>query len=151
MTSSFTPPGILCLRRCNSSRRSAKHKGKVTAFVPLYAMSGGTLIALAADEIVMCEHSVLGPIDPQLGELPAVSLIKVVEDKPVSKIDDPALILADVGPQGYRAGHASCERASDPSHVRAAAKRRPNNSHPVLERMTIRYGRRRRARPVDQH
>lgn len=69
----------------------------MTAFVPLYAMSGGTLIALSADEIVMCEHSVLGPIDPQLGELPAVSLIKVVEDKPVSKIDDPALILADVG------------------------------------------------------
>jgi ClpP class serine protease len=30
-------------------------------------MSGGTLIALAADEIVMCKHSVLGPIDPQLG------------------------------------------------------------------------------------
>jgi ClpP class serine protease len=60
-------------------------------------MSGGTLIALAADEIVMCKHSVLGPIDPQLGELPAVSLIKVVEDKPVSKIDDRTLVLADVG------------------------------------------------------
>jgi hypothetical protein len=44
-------------------------------------MSGGTLIALAADEIVMCEHSVLGTIDPQLGELPAASLIKVVEEK----------------------------------------------------------------------
>jgi ClpP class serine protease len=60
-------------------------------------MSGGTLIALAADEIVMCKHSVLGPIDPQLGQSPAVSLIKVVEEKPVAKIDDQTLVLADVG------------------------------------------------------
>jgi ClpP class serine protease len=36
-----------------------RHKGKVTAFVPHYAMSGGTLIALAADEIGMCDHAVL--------------------------------------------------------------------------------------------
>jgi ClpP class serine protease len=60
-------------------------------------MSGGTLIALAADEIVMCEHSVLGSIDPQLGESPAASLIKIVADKPVAKIEDRTLILADVG------------------------------------------------------
>src|SRR5712664_3058510 len=52
-----------------------KHKGKVTVFVPHYAMSGGTLIALAADEIVLCEHAVLGPVDPQLGQYPAASLI----------------------------------------------------------------------------
>jgi ClpP class serine protease len=32
-------------------------------------MSGGTLIALAADEIVMGEFSVLGPIDPQIAGL----------------------------------------------------------------------------------
>jgi ClpP class serine protease len=65
--------------------------------VPHYAMSGGTLIALAADEIVMCEHSVLGPIDPQLGESPAASLIAVVDKKPIAKVDDRTLILADVG------------------------------------------------------
>jgi ClpP class serine protease len=74
-----------------------EHKGKVTVFVPHYAMSGGTLIALAADEIVMCEHSVLGPIDPQLGESPAASLIKVIAEKPMAKIDDRTLVLADVG------------------------------------------------------
>ena len=74
-----------------------EHKARVTVFVPHYAMSGGTLIALAADEIVMCEHSVLGPIDPQLGESPAASLIKVVEQKPIAKIDDKTLIMADVG------------------------------------------------------
>jgi len=55
------------------------------------------LIALAADEIVMCKHSVLGPIDPQLGQFPAASLLKVVEQKPIAEIDDETLILADIG------------------------------------------------------
>ena len=50
----------------------------MTAFVPHYAMSGGTLIALAADEIVMYEDAVLGPVDPQLGQYPAASILTVV-------------------------------------------------------------------------
>jgi ClpP class serine protease len=90
-------PGGLVLAALQIAKAVREHKGRVTVFVPHYAMSGGTLIALAADEIVMCKHSVLGPIDPQLGESPAVSLIKVIQDKPVSKIDDRTLILADVG------------------------------------------------------
>jgi ClpP class serine protease len=60
-------------------------------------MSGGTLIALAADEIVMCRHSVLGPIDPQLGGMPAASIIKVAESKPIAEVDDQTLVMADVG------------------------------------------------------
>ena len=51
-------------------------------------MSGGTLIALAADEIVMQNHAVLGPVDPQLGEYPAASVIKVIKKKDVNKVDD---------------------------------------------------------------
>src|SRR6266581_9210251 len=49
-------PGGLVLAALQIARAIHKHKGKVTVFVPHYAMSGGTLIALAADEIVMCEH-----------------------------------------------------------------------------------------------
>src|ERR1700674_4484972 len=90
-------PGGLVLAALQIAKAVREHKAKVTVFVPHYAMSGGTLIALAADEIVMCEHSVLGPIDPQLGESPAASLIKVVGEKPMAKIDDRTLILADVG------------------------------------------------------
>jgi ClpP class serine protease len=90
-------PGGLVLAALQIAKAVREHKGKVTVFVPHYAMSGGTLIALAADAIVMCEHSVLGPIDPQLGESPAASLIKVVGEKPVAKIDDRTLVLADVG------------------------------------------------------
>ena len=90
-------PGGLVLAALQVARTLGTHKAKVTVFVPHYAMSGGTLIALAADEIVMCEHSVLGPIDPQLGESPAASLIKVVEQKPIERISDETLIRADIG------------------------------------------------------
>jgi ClpP class serine protease len=90
-------PGGLVLAALQIAQAIRDHKSKVTVFVPHYAMSGGTLIALAADEIVMCKHSVLGPIDPQLGDAPAASLIKVVEQKPVAEIDDQTLIRADIG------------------------------------------------------
>src|SRR5438105_885435 len=90
-------PGGLVVAALQIARAIRGHKAKVTVFVPHYAMSGGTLIALAADEIVMCPHSVLGPIDPQLEQSPAASLLKVVEQKPISEIDDKTLILADVG------------------------------------------------------
>jgi ClpP class serine protease len=90
-------PGGLVLAALQIARAIRGHKGKVTVFVPHYAMSGGTLIALAADEIVMCRHSVLGPIDPQLEQSPAASFLKVLEQKPIAEIDDKTLILADVG------------------------------------------------------
>src|SRR5712671_3664751 len=90
-------PGGLVLAALQIAKAVREHKARVTVFVPHYAMSGGTLIALAADEIVMCSHSVLGPIDPQIGQSPAASIIKVVEEKPVARIDDQTLIWADVG------------------------------------------------------
>ena len=89
-------PGGLVLAATQIASALHKHKAKVRVFVPHYAMSGGTLIALAADEIVMDEHAVLGPVDPQLGEYPAASLIKVRREKPIQDIDDRTLILADV-------------------------------------------------------
>ncbi|RMD49824.1 MAG: hypothetical protein D6832_00980 [Alphaproteobacteria bacterium] len=90
-------PGGLVLAALQIARALAAHKGKVTVFVPHYAMSGGTLISLAADEVVMSPHAVLGPVDPQLGQMPAASLIKVVEQKPIKDIDDQTLVMADVG------------------------------------------------------
>jgi ClpP class serine protease len=88
-------PGGLVLAATQIARAVLKHKGKVTVFVPHHAMSGGTLIALAADEIVMSEHAVLGPVDPQLGEYPAASILKVARQKPIAEVDDKTLILAD--------------------------------------------------------
>ena len=103
LTSSDTPidlivhtPGGLLLAAEQIAAALNKHESRVTVFVPHYAMSGGTLVALAADEIVMDRHAVLGPVDPQIGQYPAVSIIKAVNDKPVAEVDDETLILADI-------------------------------------------------------
>src|SRR3979490_2896063 len=88
-------PGGLVLSSLQIPRAIHKHRGKVTAVVPHYSMSGGSLIALAADEIVMSEYAVLGPVDPQLGQHAAASILKVVARKPVAEVDDQTLILAD--------------------------------------------------------
>jgi len=89
-------PGGLVLPSLQIALAIKKHPAKVTAFIPHYAMSGGTLIALACDEIVMDEHAVLGPVDPQIGEYPAASILRAVKRKPLEHIDDKTLILADV-------------------------------------------------------
>src|SRR6266576_2869113 len=88
-------PGGLVLAATQIAHAIFKRKGKVAVFVPHYAMSGGTLIALAANEVVMCEHAVLGPVDPQLGEYPAASIVKAAHQKPIAEVDDKTLILAD--------------------------------------------------------
>jgi ClpP class serine protease len=88
-------PGGLVLAATQIARAIFTRKGKVTVFVPHYAMSGGTLLALAADEIVMSDYAVLGPVDPQLGEYPAASILKAAHQKPVAEVDDKTLILAD--------------------------------------------------------
>jgi ClpP class serine protease len=90
-------PGGLVLAAMQIARAVEAHPAKVTAYVPVYAMSGGTLIALAADEIVMGEFSVLGPIDPQILGLPAASIVKARDSKPVADVFDLTLVLADVG------------------------------------------------------
>jgi len=89
-------PGGLVLAAEQIAYALCKHKAKVTVFVPHYAMSGGTLIALAADEIVMDENAVLGPVDPQIGQHPAASILTVLDRKDPNEIDDQTLILADV-------------------------------------------------------
>ncbi|WP_072390047.1 ATP-dependent Clp protease proteolytic subunit [Hyphomicrobium sp. CS1GBMeth3] len=89
-------PGGLVLAAMQIARAVEAHPAKVTVYVPVYAMSGGTLIALAADEIVLGEFSVLGPIDPQILGLPAASLVKARDSKPVSEVWDLTLVLADV-------------------------------------------------------
>jgi len=88
-------PGGLVLAASQIAKAIKRHPAKTTVFVPHYAMSGGTLIALAANEIVMDTNAVLGPIDPQLGDFPAASVLTVLEKKPVDKIDDMTLVLAD--------------------------------------------------------
>src|SRR2546428_14184980 len=91
-------PGGLALAAEQNAHAICRRRAKVTAYVPHYAMSGRTLIALAADEIVMDPNAVLGPLDPQLGNHPAASIVKAVDWKTEHRqeIDDETLILADV-------------------------------------------------------
>lgn len=89
-------PGGLVLASEQIARALQRHPARVTVFVPHYAMSGGTMISLAADEIIMDENAVLGPVDPQLGEFPAVSILEVVRQKDKDKIEDRTLMLAEM-------------------------------------------------------
>ncbi|WP_022846714.1 ATP-dependent Clp protease proteolytic subunit [Desulfurobacterium sp. TC5-1] len=88
-------PGGLALAATQIASALIKHKSPVRVIVPHYAMSGGTLIALAADEVIMDPNAVLGPLDPQLGQFPAPSVIKAYKMKNVN-LKDETLILADV-------------------------------------------------------
>jgi ClpP class serine protease len=89
-------PGGLVLASEQIAHALNKHKAKVTVFVPHYAMSGGMLLSLAADEIVMDENAVLGPVDPQLGEYPAASILRAIAQKDKNEVDDRTLILGDI-------------------------------------------------------
>jgi ClpP class serine protease len=89
-----TPGGMVIAARQIASAL-ADHPAHVTAVVPHYAMSGGTMISLACDEIIIESHAALGPVDPQLGQYPAASLIEV--SKLPGEHDDQTLLMADVG------------------------------------------------------
>jgi ClpP class serine protease len=92
-------PGGLVLAAEQIAEALCRHTGKVQVIVPHYAMSGGTLIAMAADEIVMDPNAVLGPVDPQLGgtqsAYPAASILAALEI-PNDNRNDETLILGDV-------------------------------------------------------
>ncbi|MGA8150068.1 MAG: hypothetical protein WB952_03905 [Terriglobales bacterium] len=62
------------------SKCCKKSAPKFVAVVPRLAKSAGTLIALGADEIHMGIISELGPIDPQIGDYPALGLGSAVEN-----------------------------------------------------------------------
>jgi ClpP class serine protease len=89
-------PGGLVLASEQIARALHRHPARVTVIVPHYAMSGGTLLALSADEIEMDENAVLGPVDPQVGQWPAATIINVAALKPLERVDDETLMLADL-------------------------------------------------------
>ena len=95
-------PGGLVLAAMQIARAVEAHPAKVAVFVPIYAMSGGTLIALAADEIVMGEFSMLGPIDPQIMGVSAASVLAARDAKPAAHVSDVAMVLADVSEKAIR-------------------------------------------------
>lgn len=95
-------PGGLVIAAEQISRILQAYAGKVTVIVPQFAMSGGTLIALAADEILMDSHAMLGPVDPQLNGLPASGYRRVLKEKNRDAISDEMIILADMAEKAER-------------------------------------------------
>lgn len=95
-------PGGLVLASEQIARALIKHPGKVSIFIPHYAMSGGTLLALAGDEIIMDENAVLGPLDPIIGEYPAISIFAAIEKKPAERVEDKTFIFGDIAKKAIR-------------------------------------------------
>jgi ClpP class serine protease len=119
-------PGGLVLAAEQIASALKRHRGKVTVFVPHYAMSGGALIALAADEIVMDPNAVLGPVDPQLGtqqaSFPAASVLKALAQTNPNR-DDQTLILGDLAEKALRQVRATVKRLLLEHHTEAEAER----------------------------
>jgi ClpP class serine protease len=119
-------PGGLVLASEQIASALRRHNGTVTVFVPHYAMSGGTLIALAADQIVMDSNAVLGPVDPQLGTgqgaVAASSILKALA-QPNPNRDDQTLILGDLAEKSLRQVKATVKRLLLDHHSEADADR----------------------------
>lgn len=98
-------PGGLVLAAMQIAMALKRHPAKKIVIIPHYAMSGGTLIALAADEILMDPNAVLGPLDPQLSVrgqmIPAPTILKVAKMKG-DKASDETLMLADIAEKAIK-------------------------------------------------
>jgi ClpP class serine protease len=115
-------PGGLVLAAEQIAAALAAHPADVTVYVPHYAMSGGTMIALAADRIVMSPSAVLGPVDPQIGDMPAASIILAVNLKDPNEVDDKTLVMADVSRKAQKQVEAFVAKMLQPKMTEAKAK-----------------------------
>jgi len=93
-------PGGIALAAEMMAMAIKLHPQKVTVMVPFYALSGGSLMSLAADEIRMEKYSMLGPVDPQIptpdgNTWPAGSLESLVKLKPLLKVSDRMIVMAE--------------------------------------------------------
>lgn len=89
------------------ARAIKSHPARKTVFVPYFAMSAGSRIAIAADQIVMGAHAMLGPIDTQLYAGPAPSIVQLPKVKPFESISDEYLILAEEARKIIQEGRAT--------------------------------------------
>lgn len=99
-------PGGLILATAQIARALKNHPAPIRAIVPHWAMSGGTFLSLAADEIIMDRNAVLGPVDPQSvsmkGQVAMASVLRVIREKSKDEIDDETWIMADQAEKAIR-------------------------------------------------
>ncbi len=99
------------------ARAIKSHQARKTVFVPYFAMSAGSRIALAADQIVMGAHAMLGPIDTQLYAGPAPSIVQLSKVKPFESISDEYLILAEEARKIIQEGRATARELLQGSYT----------------------------------
>ncbi|MEZ4428096.1 MAG: ATP-dependent Clp protease proteolytic subunit [Nannocystaceae bacterium] len=108
----------------------SSYKGRVTVYVPYMALSGGTMIATAADEIVMEPSAILGPVDPQLNGWPAVGILELLAQAVRvnrRRVDAPG----DRKPEGARRDPTVGASAGLVRGGRRAAHERPDHARPA--------------------
>lgn len=84
------------------SRMLKSYKGEIRSFVPFYAMSGGSLLALSGNDIYLSKNGCIGCIDPQVGMLwnygSASSWNRIMKVKG-NKANDSSISMAFLGSQ----------------------------------------------------
>ncbi|HEY3367122.1 MAG TPA: ATP-dependent Clp protease proteolytic subunit [Symbiobacteriaceae bacterium] len=102
-------PGGLVIAAEQITRVLHAHKPGVTVIVPQYAMSGGTMLCLAAGQILMDANAMLGPIDPQLNNYPASGYMKVLQLKDKNAVSDETIMMADMAAKATKQVQAMAE------------------------------------------
>lgn len=74
-----TPGGLTAATESIVDYLHSMFGNDIRAIVPQLAMSAGTMIACSCKSILMGKQSNLGPIDPQLGSIPAHGLRELIQ------------------------------------------------------------------------
>ena len=91
----------------------------IRAVVPQIAMSAGTILACSCKSILMGKHSNIGPVDPQLGGIPAIAIInelnmayqQITRDPRYAHVWNP--ILQNITPSFVQQCEWAIERGKD--------------------------------------
>lgn len=76
----------------------SKHEGVINVYIPTYAYSAGSMLALCGDNIYMNEYSLLSPVDPQveynkeLDQISVRSMIDLKEQVGLDKLNDQEIL-----------------------------------------------------------
>lgn len=120
-------PGGMVIAAEQIARAIKARAGVVEAFIPQYAMSGGSLIALACDKIHLGDSALLGPLDPQLivgmfDQYPCASLLKALKVENANR-DDRTLVYGDVAEKAIKQMKITVEEILEEKYGTEKAKK----------------------------
>jgi len=112
-----TPGGSLVATEALVTYLKSMFGNDIRAIVPQLSMSAGTMIAFSCKEIILGKHSSLGPIDPQMGNMPCQAVIAEFERARNEIIQDPknAALWQFIISKYHPTFLSSCQHAIDMS------------------------------------